>query len=140
MAVPIAIQIGINQSVIHTITDAQLKAVVMAPAGAVARFLLAVTFNKREIIKYFPLGTLLANVLGVFLGVFMDNYAARRPWNAWYWIALNGVCGALSTVSSFVNEVHGFYISHRFVMAYFYLCVSVAITITITAIGRRDNY
>lgn len=79
IGVPIAIQVRINQRAITSITDAQLKAVVLAPAGAVIRYCLAVAFNKRVVIKCFPLGTLLTNIFGVFIGVFVDNYAFRRP-------------------------------------------------------------
>ncbi|CAD2213517.1 CrcB-like protein, Camphor Resistance (CrcB), putative [Angomonas deanei] len=140
IAIPIGIQVTVNQGKIDTISSRDIKAVAIGPAGAVVRFLLSVFLNKREQWHSFPVGTLLANVLGTFLVVFMDNYSHARPHNAWFWIVQNGICGALSTVSSFVNECVGFKKAGKDRLMYLYALATLASTVTIAAIGRRSNY
>lgn len=140
IVVPIVIQVRINQGHIHTVFTNDLRAVALGPAGAVCRYFLSLFFNKRAPWKQFPVGTLLANGLGTFLVVFMDNYAHRSPHNPWFWIVANGVCGALSTVSSFVNEIVGFYAAGRTFMAFGYAITTTVLCVVIGAIGRRGNY
>lgn len=140
VAIPIGVQVRINQGHIHMVGSRDIDAVAMGPAGATVRFLLSVFLNKRPQWKGFPVGTIAANALGCFLVVFMDNYSSRRPHNQWFWIVANGVCGALSTVSSLVNEVWQFHSTDRRFMAYAYLIGTLAITITIGAIGRRRSF
>lgn len=141
VAVPVGVQVRINQGRISSVSSADIEAVALGSAGAVVRLMLSVFLNKRVQWRGgFPVGTLAANALGTFLAAFMDNYAHRRPGNRWFWVVANGVCGALSTVSSFVGEVVGFYRSRRRRMAYAYGFLSLAITVLIGAVGRRDNY
>ncbi|EPY27867.1 CrcB-like protein [Strigomonas culicis] len=140
LAVPVALQVRMGQQRIPSITPTYMKAVVVAPAGTVVRFLLSYFLNKRAQWRQFPLGTLLANVVASFLDAFMDNYAAHRPWNEWYWIVENGICAALSTKSSYVNEINNFYAEGRLWMAYAYAVVTLALTVATLAIGRRANF
>lgn len=140
IAVPVGIQVRINQGAITRVTTRDMRAVGIAPAGAVPRYLLSVFFNKVALFAGFPVGTLAANALGCFLVVFMDCFNYYRPENAWYWVMSNGICGALSTVSSFANEVVGFYSGGRLPFAYVYVLVTLAVTITIGAVGRRRNF
>lgn len=140
IAAPIGVTIRVQKGKLEPITREDMYAVVMAPSGAVPRFLLSVLLNKRPAWRSFPVGTLAANALGCFLDVFMENFRVRRPWNSWYWIVGNGLCGALSTVSSFVNEVVGFYAADRLWMTYGYCLVTLMVTMTIGAVGRRSNY
>lgn len=118
-----------------------LRNAVFAPVGAVPRFLLCLVFNNQPQYKNFPLGTLVSNVLGVLIAMLMYRGLYNATPSQWgYEAALTGICGALSTVSSFVSEVVEFYRRGNIQMAYTYLALTLAVTLTIAGIGRQKNF
>lgn len=103
-----------------------LLAVVFAPCGAVARYLLSRTFNPK--FKSFPLGTFLANVLGTcVLATVLDLQHTHTGQLLSSCQILQGIadgfCGGLTTVSTWVLELDGLARRH----AYLYAIVSVGV-------------
>lgn len=99
-----------------------LFALVFAPVGCILRFLLSVRMNK--LIRSFPLGTFTANVCGTcILGLAYDvqmtsGGGAIISCQVMQGI-MDGFCGALTTVSTWVLEMDTLRLKH----AYFYgLC------------------
>ncbi|KAK7199553.1 CrcB-like protein [Novymonas esmeraldas] len=137
---PVLVQVHITSGRIRTIFTDDVRMVVLAPAGAVPRYLLSVYLNKRAGVAQFPLGTLAANLLGVLLAIVLYDMELVHPSNAWYVMVQQGICGALSTVSSLVNELVGFYGGGRASFAYLYALVSVGVGIFIAGVGRPQIY
>jgi fluoride ion exporter CrcB/FEX len=92
----------------------------IAPFGAMVRWQLGAIFNGKS---WFPIGTLIANVFAVFLislsdgifsreyGAFTINYVETKgqftPGGNWLQkILVFAFCGNLSTVSTWMNELH----------------------------------
>ncbi|ORC84522.1 CrcB-like protein [Trypanosoma theileri] len=135
VVIPIVIEVFVHHETID-VSFADRRAVVLGPAGAVPRFLLALLLNGLSCTRKFPLGTLLSNIIAVILtGIF--DYYYRKTGNEWYSILMNGLCGSLSTVSSFVNEIVGQYTNGMRGMAYLYAFISLAINCAILAICRH---
>ena len=76
-----------------------------ASIGAVGRWLLGLWLN--SVLTHFPLGTLLANLLGGYLiGVVFALFANHPSWPAeWRLLIVTGFLGGLTTFSSFSLEV-----------------------------------
>lgn len=149
------------EGLVGSMSTADLRTTLLAPVGAVPRFLLCYTLNKQPFWRSFPVGTFCSNVLAVIIAMILyrEEYfnASTRQSNtitvnastplqknvceSWACSAvITGICGALSTVSSFVSEVIGFYREGRVSMAYAYLCSTVAVTLLIAAVGRKNNF
>lgn len=110
-------------------------AIVFAPIGCLLRFYLALYLNAR--IPSFPLGTFVANVLGTaILGVAWD--VAHIPAGGLITCQVmqgleDGLCGCLTTVSTWVSELSSLRRRH----AYFYGAVSVlaAFALSVATMG-----
>lgn len=137
---PVLVQVYINKGRIRHISTDDVRMVVLAPSGAVPRFLLAVYLNKRKRVRQFPFGTLAANLIGVLIAIIMYNMQVLHPSNPWFVIVQQGISAALSTVSSMVNELFGFYMENRKPFAYLYALVSVGVSVFIAGIGRPQVY
>ena len=76
-----------------------------ASIGAVGRWLLGLWLN--SVLTHFPLGTLMANLLGGYLiGVAFALFANHPSWPAeWRLLVMTGFLGGLTTFSSFSLEV-----------------------------------
>lgn len=76
-----------------------------ASAGALFRWQLGVRFN--PLFPTIPVGTLLANLIGGFLVGMAIGYLSRAPDLApeWRLFIVTGVCGGLTTFSTFSAEV-----------------------------------
>lgn len=76
-----------------------------ASIGAVGRWLLGLWLN--SVLAHFPLGTLIANLLGGYLiGVAFALFAQYPNWPAeWRLLVITGFLGGLTTFSSFSLEV-----------------------------------
>ncbi|GET91266.1 hypothetical protein, conserved [Leishmania tarentolae] len=137
---PILVQVYINEGGIRGISTDDVRVVALAPAGAVIRFLLSVYMNNKACAAKFPLGTLAANLLGVLLAIIMQNMEVNHPSCTWHVTVQNGICGALSTVSSLANEVVLFYGSGRILLGYAYALVSIGFSVLIAGVGRPQLY
>lgn len=146
---------------VGSMSTSDLRTTMLAPVGAVPRFLLCYTLNKQLVWHSFPVGTFCSNVIAVIIAMILyreeyfnastrqsstitDTASASLQKNvceSWACSAvITGICGALSTVSSFVSEVIGFYREGRVSMAYAYLCSTVAVALLIAAVGRQNNF
>ncbi len=105
-------------------------------AGSIARYILSFAALKTLPIG-FPLGTLLANILGCFLiGIFYgcsDRYAWFSPELRIFLTA--GFCGGFTTFSSFSYENIQLFESGRYLAFAIYVGGSFAISISATAAG-----
>ncbi|KAG5471482.1 hypothetical protein LSCM1_01573 [Leishmania martiniquensis] len=137
--VPALVQVRMSDGDLHAITN-DLRIVVLAPAGAVTRFVLSVSLNRKTCAAQLPWGTLAANLLGVLLAISMLNMALRDPSCEWYTAIEKGISGALSTVSTLAKELVGFYGRGRVLSAYVYALVSVGLSLLIAGIGRPQMY
>ncbi|CAG9579441.1 conserved hypothetical protein [Leishmania major strain Friedlin] len=137
---PVLVLVYIGEGGIRVISTDDVRMVVLAPAGAVTRFMLSVYLNKKACAAQFPLGTLAANLLGVLLAIIMYNMEVNHLSCEWCIAVQNGICGALSTVSSVANELVSFYGSGRMLSAYVYALVSVGFSVFIAGVGRPQLY
>lgn len=78
------------------------------PLGAIARFLLSKLNTKSPFLLRFPLGTFLANILSVILISIINGFlVSSEGIDPRISSGLtSGLCGSLSTVSSFIGELH----------------------------------
>jgi len=111
----------VNQDA-YTITDrTMVYAMICSPPGAIFRWLLS-TYNGKlpfQDWSWFPLGTFLANVIGSILSITIiaTEYRLDSSTSS-FWVMGTmravkvGFVGSLTTVSTFVAEVHGFIINN----------------------------
>jgi fluoride exporter len=115
-----------------TITDADIIACALGPIGALTRWILSKYLNDRILAspqkKTFRLGTLTSNIIAVIITGALEKYGEGTQWT---WCILTGICGSLSTVSSWVADTVRIYESVSKKWAYFYCGVSVSICILI---------
>lgn len=137
---PVLVQVYINKGRVRVVSSDDIRMIAFAPAGAVLRFLLSFYLNKRDCVAQFPVGTLVANVVAVTLSIILFNMEVLHPCNTWFAIVQQGISGALSTVSSVVNELVGFYGNGRVAFAYLYASVTIGISVFICGIGRPQMY
>lgn len=126
---------------VGTMSSDDLRNALFAPCGAIPRFLAGYLLNKHSKWSMFPVGTFFSNVAAVLLAMILYRLEYGAPASSWgYAAVLTGVCGALSTVSSFVSETVGFYRSERRIMAYGYMLATLAVTLVIAGVGRQENF
>ncbi|CAK0780113.1 hypothetical protein CVIRNUC_004940 [Coccomyxa viridis] len=97
----------------HQARRGQWLAVLLGPFGCTTRWLLSKTnYKLRGRWNWLPVGTFAANMLGCLVDYILGGVNARVG-NEGYWGSIvtyairTGCSGALSTVSTFVAEVHG---------------------------------
>lgn len=109
-----------------------LFALVFAPLGCLLRFYVSLHLNGK--IPSFPLGTFAVNIFGTALeGMFYDLQhvpLGRRVGCQTLQGLMDGFCGCLTTVSTWVAELKGLRIRH----AYVYGSVSVAVGVGLMVI------
>lgn len=78
-----------------------------AVVGANARWALSLWFNQEG--QFIPIGTLMANLVGAWLaGVLISYFSQTSSLGAeWRLFAITGLCGALTTFSTFSLEMVG---------------------------------
>jgi CrcB protein len=97
-----------------------IYSVIFAPIGSLTRYLLSIIFNTNP---NFPLGTLIANILGsyIYFGmVAISIYVTTlSPLGAQIIISIiQGYCGCLTTVSTFILELDTIK-KRKYIYAYF---------------------
>lgn len=125
---------------VGSMSSDDLRDVMFAPCGAVPRFLLSYLLNRQPNWFFFPVGTLLCNVVAGLLATLLYRGMNTEDPSWRYGTLLTGLCGALSTVSSVVGEVVGFYRSKQVGMSYGYGIVTIAVALLISGVGRQDNF
>ena len=102
--------ISIILSILVPVTRKFALSILLGQFGVVVRYLLGKYVNPR--VPSFPVGTFLANVLGTIIsssvnGVMVYQSDSLTPLTKDFLFAIsNGIAGALTTVSSFVSEIH----------------------------------
>lgn len=85
-----------------------LRSLALSPFGVGIRYGLNLLQSRYSlqfpVVKVFPLSTFTCNILAVLIGALLIVYAAS--WSSWLVPFMTGVLGSLSTVSSFMAEVH----------------------------------
>lgn len=122
--------------------SATLITSLIGPIGAIPRWSLSLYLNNK--LNLFPIGTFFANVIAVFIAAFLEHCHN----NQWCTYSLTGICGSLSTVSSWVADTIRIYNQkndcdanlkwYRYgpAMAYLYSLSTVAVCIVIAVISR----
>ncbi|KAF8297852.1 hypothetical protein TcBrA4_0065480 [Trypanosoma cruzi] len=135
VVVPVAIEASVHRDLLN-VSFIHRRSVVISPLGAVPRYLLAQLLNGSSRFWNFPIGTFAANMIAVLLMGLLDHFYRTRG-NVWCQIAMDGICGSLSTVSSFVNEMIGFYGSDNRRLMYIYAIISVGVGAAIMSVCRH---
>lgn len=108
--------------------------------GAAARFLVEESIEPLE--GWFPLATLLVNLIGAFvLGLFLEHLllrgadvGARRTARLFFG---TGLCGSFTTYGAMVSEGVGIASSGSLAQAVFYLGFSLCAGVALAALGMR---
>ena len=105
-----------------------------APFGAFTRWQLSSlngSWTLAEDYAWIPVGTLMANVLGSCVSITMIGLQFRYTEMQNFWVVGTfrairvGFAGCLTTVSTFVSEVHKFFHGHRHDRGYFYVLITL---------------
>mmetsp|Transcript_12340 Transcript_12340/g.16163 ORF Transcript_12340/g.16163 Transcript_12340/m.16163 type:complete len:597 (+) Transcript_12340:266-2056(+) len=146
----------------YTITDRTVAySMLLAPPGAILRWILSQYNGKLTLDgwKWFPYGTFLANLIGSILSItlIVTEYrlagAGLNFWEVGTIRALKvGFVGSLTTVSTFVAEIHGFMKEHTdhaypYMLTTLFCCGSVSCLIFGTlssgherSVGEQNDY
>ena len=111
-----------------------LYAVIFSPIGGITRLALGHNLNGRHEWRKFPVGTLVANMIAVAVATAVVTRVSNSEWST---IVISGFCGALSTVSSWVHEIHQLMRADR-PLAYVYALTTVGVCCAIAALGRAS--
>jgi fluoride ion exporter CrcB/FEX len=111
-------------------------AIVFAPVGTVMRFYISIPLNTRT--SYFPLGTFVVNILGTMvLGMCFDLQHARQVVGVIGCQVLTGVmdgfCGCLTTVSTWVAELHA--LNRRHAYRYGVASIGLGLAMLVAIVG-----
>lgn len=106
--------------------------------GGVLRYAISLLFAPSNIIK-FPSATLFANVVAAFLVGLFYSIAAQKTWlDKNYLLLLTvGLCGGLSTFSTFSYETLKLWQGHQYLMGTLYIVLSVFTCLLFTFIGSK---
>ncbi|RNF07319.1 CrcB-like protein [Trypanosoma rangeli] len=135
VGIPIAVEVAVRRGLLD-VSLIDRRSVIIAPLGAVPRYALGHLLNGTGRFWRLPVGTFTANFIAVLL-MGITDYHFRHEGNVWCKIVMNGLCGSLSTVSSFINEIVAMYsLGHRR-SAYIYAAASVAVSAVIMSVCRH---
>ena len=106
-----------------------------ASIGAVGRWLLGLWLN--SVLTHFPLGTLMANLLGGYLiGVAFALFANHPSWPAeWRLLVITGFLGGLTTFSTFSIETVGLLQQEKWLWAAMQISLHVLGSLVMTLMG-----
>ena len=115
-----------------TITDTDIISCALGPIGALTRWGLGILLNNRILSspekRTFRLGTLTSNIIAVIVTGALQKYGGSTQWTT---CVLTGICGSLSTVSSWVADTVSIYEKVSKKWAYFYCGISVSVCVVI---------
>ncbi len=100
--------------------------------GALLRHV--VSFLNRD---RFPYGTLLANVLASFSAGFIIGHFPEQSQDWLYFFALVGVCGSLSTYSSFAVQLFEMRVRRQSIIMLVYVTVTLCSGLLAAWVGMR---
>lgn len=112
-----------------------LAVIIGGSAGCIIRWLLAVRLN--ALFPSLPPGTLVVNLVGGFIIGAAMAWFLRHPHldPAWRLLVITGLCGGMTTFSTFSAEVFALLQAGNYVWAFTSLLVHVTGSIVMTALG-----
>jgi fluoride ion exporter CrcB/FEX len=136
--------IKINEKDDYLITyRTMLYSMLLAPFGALLRWQLSGlngSWALTDQLSWIPAGTLAANLLGAMVSITMigaefNNSDVQNFWAVGTIRAIRvGFAGCLTTVSSFVAEVHKFFHQHKYDRGYLYILITLTTSSVISII------
>lgn len=104
--------------------------------GSTLRYLLSMLTTEHIHLGTFPLGTFLCNILGCLLIGLFNSLSAHCGWSQELRLMLTvGLCGGLTTFSTFTNESYALILSGDYLTYALYLILTLAIGLLAVVIG-----
>ncbi|WP_285269015.1 fluoride efflux transporter CrcB [Kaistella rhinocerotis] len=104
-------------------------------AGSVLRYLLSVGAQRFWIVKSFPLGTFLANIIGCFLIGVLVSALVKSDLHLRL-LLITGFCGGFTTFSAFSVESVSLWQSGQFTVLAIYILLSVILGLAAVWLGQ----
>lgn len=106
--------------------------------GGVLRYGISLAFAPSLIIK-FPWPTLIANIIAAFLVGLFYSFAAQKAWldKNYLLLLVTGLCGGLSTFSTFSLETLKLWQNQQYMWSVFYVGSSIITCLIFTYIGTK---
>jgi CrcB protein len=106
--------------------------------GGILRYGISLMFASSTNIK-FPWPTLVANIIAAFLVGLFYAVAAQRTWLDKNYLLLltTGLCGGLSTFSTFSFETMRLWQSQQYTMSIVYVLLSIITCLVFTFVGSK---
>lgn len=114
-----------------------------APFGAFTRWQLSSLNSSKGLVPglaWIPAGTLAANILGSMVSITMTGLEFRHPEVQTFWVVGSfrairvGFAGCLTTVSTFVSEIHKFFHQDQYDRGYLYILITLSTACTVAAL------
>ena len=103
--------------------------------GSIFRFMISNYAHKLPMAGCFPLGTLLANVLGCFcIGIFSSLFKENEYLK---YLLVTGFCGGFTTFSTFSMENITLWQSGQYGILVLYLTLSIALGLSAVYLGSQ---
>ena len=103
--------------------------------GSIFRYLVSKKITN-QLETYFPLGTLIVNILGCFfIGVILALVEKHGLNPAWSLLLATGFCGSFTTFSSFAYENNLLLINENYTAFVFYTFLSIILGVSATFLG-----